>query len=81
VMLALTTATMSMNAQITMVTDNYNTAGQDTLVNAETIYWTTPINALNSTTSGKYRITMNIANVSGTSTFKVIVQGTIDGTN
>ena len=69
------------NAQITMVTSNGNTAGQDTLDNAETLYWTTPVNALNSATSGKYRVSLNITNISGTSTFKVIVQGTIDGTN
>ena len=81
-MLMLTVLTaIGANAQITMVTDNGNLAGQDTLTNAETIYWTTPTNSLNSATSGKYRISLNIANVSGTSTFKVIVQGTIDGTN
>lgn len=80
VMLALTTA-LTGTAQIVMVSDNYNAAGQDTLTNAETIYFTTPVNSLNAATSGKYRITLNIANISGTSTFKVITQGTIDGTN
>ena len=81
-MLMLTVLTaVGANAQITMVTDNGNAAGQDTLANAETIYWTTPVNALNSATSGKYRVQFNCTNLTGTSTFKVIAQGTIDGTN
>jgi hypothetical protein len=81
-MLMLTAITaIGANAQITMVTSNGNTAGQDTLDNAETLYWTTPVNTITPSTGGKYRISINIANISGTSTFKVITQGTIDGTN
>lgn len=81
-MLALTTATMSMNAQITMVTSNYNTAGQDTIDNTETLYWTTPVNALNSATSGKYDITLTETYISGTNTVRTyVIESTIDGTN
>lgn len=53
----------------------------DTLKNANTVYFTSAANALSANRSGKYAIQFSAANVSGTSTYKVILQGTLDGTN
>lgn len=81
VMLTLTTA-VTATSQIVMVSDNYNTAGQDTLTNAETIYFTTPVNQLNAATSGKYTVTLTETYISGTTTARnYVIEGTIDGTN
>ena len=79
VMLALTTALSSM-AQITLISSVDGTV-TDTLSDASTMYFTTPINALANSESSVYRIQFTNANISGTSTFKAIYQGTIDGTN
>lgn len=53
----------------------------DTLSDAGTLYFTTPISSLLSEKTGSYRVQYASTNVSGTSTFKVILQGSIDGTN
>ena len=53
----------------------------DTLSNAETLYFTSPISSLLSEKTGSYRVQYASTNVSGTSTFKVILQGSIDGVN
>ena len=79
VMLALTTALSSM-AQITLISSIDGTVS-DTLSNAGTLYFTTPINALANSESSVYRVQFSNANISGTSTFKAIYQCTIDGTN
>ena len=78
-MLALTTAIAS-TAQITLISSIDGTT-TDTLVDAGTLYFTTPVNALANSKSNVYRIQFTNANISGTSTFKAIYQGTIDGTN
>jgi len=77
---AFTFAPQTASAQITML-GSVDGVSSDTLVNANTIYFTTPAAALNNYNTGKYRVSFHCANVSGTSTFKVILQGTIDGTN
>ncbi len=53
----------------------------DTLSDAGTLYFTSPISSLLSEKTGSYRVQYASTNVSGTSTFKVILQGSIDGTN
>ena len=53
----------------------------DTLSDAGTLYFTTPISSLLSEKTGSYRVQYTSTNVSGTSTFKVILQGSIDGVN
>jgi hypothetical protein len=78
VMLTLTTAMASM-AQISFVSSIDGTQ-TDTLVNAGTLSFTSPINAL-SKLGSSYTIQFKGANVSGTSTYKVVLRGTIDGTN
>lgn len=77
-MLAVSTATIS-NAQINCVGSNGLTT--DTLDNAETIYFTTPANSLNAATSGKYVVQLTSTKISGTCTFSIVLEGTIDGTN
>ena len=78
VMLALSTA-IGANAQITMVGTNTTS---DTVTNAGTVYFTTPVNSLNSATSGKYVVTLTETYVSGTSTARnYVLEGTVDGTN
>lgn len=77
-MLTFTTAIAS-QAQITFISSIDATA-TDTLVNAGTLTFTSPINALNNRGSD-YTIQFTNINVSGTSTFRAILQGTIDGTN
>jgi len=78
VMLTLTTAIAS-KAQITFISSIDGTP-TDTLVNAGTLNFTSPVNAL-SKLGGNYTIQFTSANISGTSTFRAILQGTIDGTN
>ena len=56
-------------------------ARYDTLTNAGTVYFTTPTNALNANKTGTYSIQWKARNVSGTSTFKVVVLGTINGSD
>ena len=53
----------------------------DTVTNAGTTYLTTQLSAIKSNTTGKYRVALKVANISGTSTFKAILQGSLDGTN
>lgn len=67
------------NAQITMVGTNTTS---DTVTNAGTVYFTTPVNALNSATSGKYVVSLTETYTSGTSTARnYVLEGTVDGTN
>ena len=56
-------------------------AAFDTLTNANTVYFTSATNALNANRTGGYAVCFKATNVSGTSTFKVILQGSQDGTN
>lgn len=53
----------------------------DTITDAGTTYLTTPANVCNSGKSGEYQIALLTTNISGTSTFKAILQSSIDGTN
>ena len=78
VMLTFSTAIAS-QAQITFISSIDGTA-IDTLINAGTLSFTSPINALTNKSSN-YTIQFKGANVSGTSTYKVVLRGTIDGTN
>lgn len=55
-------------------------ASTDTITNAGTVYLTTAAGALIGKPS-TIRIQCPWTNISGTSTFKVVLQGTIDGTN
>ncbi len=67
----------------TLITMFGSTSGTnvDTLNDAGTIYFTTATNALNANKTSDYRIQFKATNVSGTSTFRVILQGSLDGTN
>lgn len=56
-------------------------ANTDTVTNAGTTYLTTAAGVLSKITSGKYRVSLKVTNVSGTSTFKAILQGSLDGSN
>jgi hypothetical protein len=63
-------------AQITMTAA---TASLDSILNAGTnTAFKTP--SLNSLVSGNYRVVFTAANVSGTSTFKAVLEGSMDGT-
>ncbi len=55
-------------------------ASTDTITNAGTVYLSTAKSAMVGKPSS-FSIQVPFTNVSGTSTFKVILQGTIDGTN
>lgn len=76
----LTFITATTFGQISLISSIDGTKS-DTLSNAGTLYFTTPISALLSEKTGSYRVQYASANVSGTSTFKVILQGSIDGVN
>lgn len=78
VALALTTALSY--GQISLISSIDGTKS-DTLSDAGTLYFTTPISSLLSEKTGSYRVQYTSTNVSGTSTFKVILQGSIDGVN
>lgn len=77
VMLTLITAIIfscnnTASAQVILISDG-NGKAIDTLTNAGTESWTSPVNQLNSGVEGKYRLHFDCANISGTSTFKVVV--------
>ena len=56
-----------------------STASLDSILNAGTnTAFKTP--SLNSLVSGNYRVVFTAANVSGTSTFKAVLEGSMDGT-
>lgn len=76
-MLAVSTATIS-SAQINCVASNGLLT--DTITNADSTYFTTPANALNAATSGKYVVAVTTNRLSGTGVLNVILEGTIDGT-
>lgn len=77
VMLALSTA-ITMNAQIALYSANNKTV--DTITNAETLYMTSKVNALTGQRTASYVATFRVLdNVSGTSTFTAILQGSMDG--
>lgn len=61
------------HAQIQMTSDSYGFK-TDTLKTGETIKFTTPSSSLIAGVEGKYRLHMDFLNISGTSTFKVIVK-------
>lgn len=76
VMLTLATAVLfscnDLNAQVRLVSDG-NSAYIDTITNAGTESFTTPANTINAGVEGKYRLHFDMTNISGTSTFKVVV--------
>ena len=65
-------------AQVIPLTGSH--ASTDTITNAGTVYLTTAKSALVGKPSS-FSLQIPFTNVSGTSTFKVIIQGTVDGTN
>lgn len=69
----------NVNGQGRAITMNGSHAATDTITNAGTTYLTSP--SLFSYTTGKVAVSLLTANVSGTSTFKAILQGSNDGTN
>ena len=60
------------NAQVQLVSDG-NSKTTDTITNAGTESFTTPANTINSGVEGKYRLHFDATNISGTSTFKVVI--------
>ncbi len=67
------------SAQGKAITLNGSDATTDTITNAGTTYLTSPI--LSAYKSGKFGVALKTTNVSGTSTYKAIIQGSLDGTN
>lgn len=65
------------NAQVWTL--NGSDATTDTVTDAGTTYLTS--GSLVANKSGKYSVALVVANISGTSTFKAILQGSVDGTN
>ena len=63
------------------LTGSNTSANFDTLTNAGTVYFTTATNALSANRTSGYAVQFKLTNLSGTSTFKVILQGSLDGTN
>jgi hypothetical protein len=53
----------------------------DTVTNAGTTYLTTQKGVINAGKSGRYRVALKTTNISGTSTFKAILQGSFNGTD
>ena len=78
-MLMLTAITAVSFGQSKAITMTGSDASTDTITNAGTTYLTSPI--LSAYTSGKFSVSLTVSNVSGTSTFKAILQGSNDGTN
>lgn len=78
VMLTLLTAVLffacnhTAKAQVILKSDSYGFT-TDTIGSGETISFTTPANTINAGVEGKYRLHFDMTNISGTSTFKVIV--------
>lgn len=72
--------TKKAEAQISLISSIDGTK-TDTLSDAGTLYFTTPISSLLSEKTGSYRVQYSSTNVSGTSTFKAILQGSVDGVN
>lgn len=70
--------TKKAEAQISLISSIDGTK-TDTLSDTGTLYFTTPSNALVSEKASSYSLQYYSANISGTSTFKIIVQRTIDG--
>lgn len=84
-MLALGLAiTQTSNAQITL---NPATTSLDSILNAGTTYFktgavsVTSSGTLSNANTGNYRFVFTATNVSGTSTFKAVIEGSMDGTN
>lgn len=59
-------------AQSVLISDG-NSKSIDTLTNAGTESFTTAANAISAGVEGKYRLHFDCANISGTSTFKVVI--------
>jgi hypothetical protein len=59
-------------AQVILKSDSYGFV-TDTIGSGETISFTTPANTINAGVEGKYRLHFDMTNISGTSTFKVVV--------
>jgi hypothetical protein len=53
----------------------------DTVTNAGTTYLTSQLSAIKSNQSGRYRVSLKTTNISGTSTFKAILQGSLNGSD
>lgn len=65
-------AGLTASAQTVLISDG-NGKSIDTLTNAGTESFTTPANSINAGVEGKYRLHFDCANISGTSTFKVVI--------
>lgn len=72
-------STQTASAQGKAITMAGSDAVTDTITNAGTTYLTSP--SLAAYASGAVSISLKTTNVSGTSTFKAILQGSHDGTN
>ena len=70
---------VSVSAQSKAITMNGSHTTFDTVTNAGTTYLTSP--SLAAYTTGNFAVSLLSANVSGTSTYKAILQGSQDGTN
>ena len=68
---------VSVSAQSKAITMVGSDAATDTVTNAGTTYLTSP--SLAAYTTGKFAVSLKVTNVSGTSTFKAILQGSNDG--
>lgn len=77
--LLMLTMSISTTAQNKAITMNGSDAITDTVTNAGTTYLTSP--SMAGYYGGKFAISLKVTNVSGTSTFKAILQGSLDGTN
>lgn len=64
-----------------VITLNGSHATTDTVTNTGTTDLTTAAGVLTKMTNGKYRVAFKITNVSGTSSLRAIVQGSLDGQN
>jgi hypothetical protein len=53
----------------------------DTLANTGTVTFATKANALNASKTGRYRVAVSITNLSGTSSGRMILQGSLNGTD
>lgn len=66
-------------AQVIILNGSHTTT--DTVTNTGTTDLTTAAGVLTKMTNGKYRVAFKITNVSGTSSLRAIVQGSLDGSN
>ncbi len=72
-------AIINTNGQGKAITLNGSDATTDTITNAGTTYLTSGI--MSAYKSGNFTVTLKTTNVSGTSTYKAILQGSLNGTD